>query len=173
MESPAQSPAPARSHRGRALRAAMPIGAVTLLALGSALLLSGCGDGRPSVSPPPSLVTGRRAAPLPSAQLASATTVARAFARAYAPAIYMRRPPKIPRVSGAVRRALVLAADRVPRSRRSLRPHSAGLRLRVTGRERVTAELRIADGRSPVFTVGFGLAATPAGWIIVSVSTPG
>lgn len=173
MESPALIPAPARSHRGRAMRVTMPPTAIALLALGSALLLQGCGGHRTPVPPPSSLVTGRRAAPLPSAQLASATAVARAFAGSYAPTIYLRRPPRLPHVSGAVRRALLLAAARVPASRRSLRPHAAGLALRVTGPRQVDAELQIADGRSPIFTIGFTVAATAAGWTVVSVSTPG
>ena len=173
MESPALNPAPARSHRGRTMRATMPIGAITLLALGSALLLPGCGGPQDRVPPPTSLVTGRRAAPPPSAQLASATAVARAFAQAYAPTVYLRRPPRPPHVTSVVRQALILAAARVPASRRSLQPHSAGLELSVLGRGRVSAELRIADGRSPAFSIGFTLAVTAAGWTVVSVSTPG
>ncbi len=173
MESPALIPAPARSHRGRAMRVTMPLGAIALVAVGSALLLSGCGGRQDRVPPPTSLVTGRRAAPLPSAQLASATAVARAFARAYAPTVYLRHPPRPPHVTDAVRRSLVLAAARVPASRRSLRPRPAGLELRLLGRDRVGGELRIADGRSPDFSVGFTLAVTAAGWTVVSVSTPG
>jgi hypothetical protein len=99
--------------------------------------------------------------------------VARAFARAYAPTVYLRRPPQLPHVTGAVRRALALAAARVPASRRSLLPHSAGLALRMLGRGRVGGELRIADGRSPDFSIGFTVAVTAEGWTVVSVSTPG
>lgn len=173
MESPGHSPAPARSLRGRAPWKAMPRRALTLPALAAALLISGCG-GSPSTTPsrPSSMVTGRRAAPIPPAQLAAATTTARSFARAWVPTIYLRRPPRLPAMTPAVRRAQLLEAARVPTGRRRLHPHLAGVELKIDGRDRVQVDIRVVDRRSPAFSVGATLAPGPAGWRVVTISTP-
>ena len=174
MESPAHSPAPARSLRVRAPWSAMPRRAPTLAALVAALLISGCGES-PSTTLPrsSSLVTGRRAAPLPPAQLAAATAAAWAFARAWVPTIYLRRPPRLHGTSFAVHREQLLEAARVPTGRRHLRPRVASLELKVAGPDRVEIDVHVVDGRSPAFSVGATLARGSAGWRVVTISTPG
>lgn len=173
MESPAHSPSPARSLRGPAPWVAMPRLAVTLAALAAALLISGCGE-RVGPSPPPaSLVTGRRAVPLPPAQLAAATSVARSFARSWVPTIYMRRPPRIVGTTSTVRRAQLLEATRVPDSRRHLRPRLAGFKITIAADDRITIDLDVVDGHFPAFSLGATLARRPSGWRIVTISAPG
>jgi len=172
MESPAHSPAPAWSHRGRPPWTTMPC-ALILSVLVAALLLMGCGTSGGASPSPSSLVTGRRAAPLPSVQLASATDAAESFARAYVPTVYLRRPPSIPGTTASVRRALSLAATRVPPGRRGLRPRLARLRLHLLPDERVGADVLVVDGRSRPFSVGFTLSRSGGGWRVASVSTPG
>ncbi len=174
MESPAHSPAPARSPRGRAPWKGMPRRALTLPALAAALLISGCG-GSPSTtkSRSSSLVTGRRAAPIPPPQLAAATAAARAFAHAWVPTIYLRRPPRLPGTSPAVHQAQLVEAARVPAGRRGLRPRPAGLELKVAGRNLVEIDVHVVDGRSPTFSIGASLARRSTGWQVVSISTPG
>jgi hypothetical protein len=174
MESPAHSPAPARSLRLRAPWSAMPRRALTLPALAAALLISGCGESPSTTqSRSSSLVTGRRAAPLPPAQLAAATAAARAFARAWVPTIYLRRPPRFAGTSPAVHREQLLEAARVPAGRRHLRPRVASLELEVAGRNRVEIDIHVFDGRSPAFSVGATLVRRSAGWQVVTISTPG
>jgi len=152
----------------------MPRRALTLPALAVALLISGCG-GSPSTTPsrPSSLVTGRRAAPIPPAQLAAATTTARAFARAWVPTIYLRRPPWLPATTPAVRRVQLLEAARVPVGRRHLDPRLAGVELKIDGRDQVHADIHVVDGRSPAFSVGATLELRSTGWRVVTISTPG
>ncbi|MCW2980759.1 MAG: hypothetical protein JWO14_2486 [Solirubrobacterales bacterium] len=150
----------------------MPRRALTLPALVAALLISACGEPVPPTSPPYSLVTGRRAAPLPSAQLATATAAARTFARAWVPTIYLRRPPPLQGATSAVRRAQLLEAARVPLVRRHLRPRVAGVELKIAAR-RVQVDIRVVDGRSPAFSVGATLELRPEGWQVVTISTPG
>ncbi len=174
MESPAHSPAPARSLRGRAPWNGMPRRALTLSALAAALLISGCG-GSPSTTPSrsSSLVTGRRAAPIPPAQLAAATAAAGTFARAWVPTIYLRRPPRLAAAMPEVRREQLLAAARVPAARRHLRPRLAGLELVIAGPDRVDADIRVLDGHSPAFSLGAVLMRRQGGWQVVTISTPG
>ena len=174
MESPAHSPAPARSLGERAPWNAMPRRALTPLALAAALLISGCGESASTTqSRSSSLVTGRRAAPLPPAQLAAATAAAQAFARAWVPTIYLRRPPRLPGATPGVRRAQLLEAARVPVARRRLRPHVTGIELRIAEHDRVEVDIRVFDGRSPAFSIGATLARRSADWQVVTVSTPG
>lgn len=173
MESPAHSPAPARSLRGRALRIAMPRRALTLPALAVALLISGCGERVEPTSPSSSLVTGRRAAPFSPAQLAAATTTAGAFAHAWVPTIYRRHPPRLPATTPAVRRTQLLEAARVPASRRHLHPRLAGVELKIVGVDRIQADIRVVDGHSPPFSMGATLMLRSTGWQVVTISTPG
>jgi hypothetical protein len=142
------------------------------LALGLPLLLSGCGSAGHTDPGPSSLVVGRRAAPLPRAQLAAAAGTARRFAAAYARSAYLRRPPPLPGSTPAVARAVRQAAARVPAARRGLRPRLAGLEPRPAGGRAVEASARIVDGVSSPFEVGFVLGRTPAGWRVVSISLP-
>jgi hypothetical protein len=145
---------------------------VLVLALGSLLLMSGCGPGGHTGPGPSSLVVGRRAAPLSRAQLAAAAATAWRFAAAYARLAYERRPPALPDAIPSVNRAVREAAARVPTDRRRLRPRISGLELRLEGRE-VLASLRITDGTSRPFEVGFRLRDSRAGWRVVSISLPG
>jgi hypothetical protein len=71
-----------------------------------------------------------------------------------------------------VERAVREAAARVPRSRRGLRPRVSGLELRPEGRE-VVASLRLADGVSRPFEIGFVLREVSGAWRVVSISLPG
>lgn len=174
MESPAHSHAPARSLRVREPWSAMPRRALIPPALVAALLISGCGESPSTArSRPSALVTGRRAAPLPPAQLATATAAARSFAHAWVPTIYLRRPPRLPGASLAVHREQLLEAARVPAGRRRLRPRVAGLELKVAGRDRVEIDIHVVDGRSPAFSVGATVMRRSAGWQVVTISTPG
>jgi hypothetical protein len=174
MESPAHSPAPARSLRVRAPWSAMPRRALTLPALVAALLISGCGESpSTTLSRSSSLVTGRRAAPRPPAQLAAATAAARVFARAWVATIYLPRPPRLPGTSLEVHQEQLLEAARVPADRRHLRPRLAGLELKVAGPNRVEIDVHVVDGHSPAFSVGATLARRSAGWRVVTISTPG
>jgi len=147
-------------------------GRVLGLALGSLLLMSGCGAVGHTDPRPASLVVGRRAAPIPRAQLAAAAGTAWRFAAAYARVAYERRPPALPDATAAVGRAVREAAARVPADRRSLRPQVSGLELRPEGRA-VVASVRITDGASRPFEVGFRLRGSPEGWRVVSISLPG
>jgi hypothetical protein len=152
----------------------MPRRATTLAALVAALLISGCGESpSTTLSRSPSLVTGRRAAPLPPAQLAAATAAGRAFARAWVQTIYLRRPPRLPGTSLAVHQEQLLEAARIPVGRRHLRPRVAGIELKVAGPNRVEIDVHVVDGHSPAFSVGATLVRRPAGWRVVTISTPG
>jgi hypothetical protein len=173
MESPAHSPSPARNLRGPAPWVAMPRRAVILSTLAAALLISGCGERVGPPPPPASLVTGRRAVPLPPAQLAAATSLARSFARSWVPTIYKRRPPRLPGTTSSVRRAQLLEASRVPDPRRHLRPRLAGLKLTIAADRRIAIDLVVVDGHSPAFSLGATLARRPSGWRIVTISAPG
>jgi hypothetical protein len=157
----------------RALWTAMPRRALTLPALAAALLMSGCGDRVVPTPPSSSLVTGRRAAPIPPEQLAAATTAAETFAHAWAPTIYLPLPPRLPGASPSVRREQLLEAARAPVARRHLRPRSAGVELKIATRDRIQVDIAIVDGRSPTFSIGATLARRSSGWQIVTISTPG
>jgi hypothetical protein len=172
MESPAHSPAPARCPRVRAPWTAMPRRALLLSVLAAALLIWGCGERMETPSRSSSLVTGRRAAPLDSAQLAAATTAARTFAGAWVPTIYLRRPPRLPGAAPSVRRAQMLEAARVPDGRRHLHPRLAQFELKIATRYRVEVDLCVIDGRSPAFALGATLARRHSGWQVVTISTP-
>jgi hypothetical protein len=172
MENGVDIPRLARWLRGPDLSAPARPGRILALALGSLLLMSGCGPGGHPDPRPASLVVGRRAAPIPRAQLAAATGTAWRFAAAYARVAYERRPPAIPDASAAVEQAVREAAARVPADRRGLRPRVSGLELRPDGRE-VVASVRITDGSSRPFEIGFRLRRVPTSWRVVSISLPG
>lgn len=172
MENGLDTPRTARWLRGPGVpRPSRPV-RVLATALGSLLLMSGCGPGGHPGPGPSSLVVGRRAAPLPRAQLAAAAGTAWRFAAAYAQVAYERRPPALPDAIHSVERAVREAAARVPADRRSLRPRVSGLQLRPEASE-VVASVRISDGTSRPFEVGFRLRGSPEGWRVVSISLPG
>ena len=172
MEFAVDIPRLARWLRGPAVSASIRPRPFSPLAIGALLLLSGCGSGGHPDPLPSSMVVGRRAAPLSSVQLASAAATARRFATAYAMTAYLRRPPRLPGASAAVADDLRAAAARVPDSRRRLHPRAAGLELRPAGGEAIAAGLRIEDGVSSPYTIGFILRPVAGAWKIVSVSTP-
>jgi hypothetical protein len=174
MESLAHSPAPARSLRGRALRATRPPRPLALFALGVALFLLGCGAGQgerrvPALS---TLVAGKRAAPIPPAQLARAAEVARRFAGSYARSIYRRKPRPLPGATAKIDRELAAATSRIPPGRHHLSPRSAGLQLSIAAADRLEANVLIVDGRSPRFSVGFTVSRQGNGWRVSSISAP-
>jgi hypothetical protein len=49
----------------------------------------------------------------------------------------------------------------------------AGIELKVAGPDRVEIDIHVVDGHSPAFSVGATLARRPAGWRVVTISTPG
>jgi hypothetical protein len=171
MENGVDIPRLARWLRGPVPTSPSP-GRLLAFALGSLLLMSGCGPGGHPGPGPSSLVVGRRAAPIPRAQLAAAAGTAWRFADAYARSAYDRRPPELRDATPSVERAVSEAAARVPRSRRGLRPRVSGLELRPEGRE-VVASLRLADGVSRPFEIGFVLREVSGAWRVVSISLPG
>lgn len=171
MENGVDIPRLARWLRGPASMSPPP-GRLLALALGSLLLVSGCGPGGHTGPGPSSLVVGRRAASLPRAQLVAAAGTAWRFADAYARSAYVRRPPALPGATASVERAVREAAARVPGSRRALRPRVSGLELRPEGRE-VVASLRLADGVSRPFEIGFVLRELSGAWRVISISLPG
>jgi hypothetical protein len=172
MENGVDIPRLARWLRGPVVPTPSRPGPFLALALGSLLLMSGCGSGGHADPGPSSLVVGRRAAPLPRAQLAAAAGTAWRFADAYARSAYSRRPPDLPDATPSVERAVREAAARIPVARRGLRPRVSGLELRPEGSE-VTGSIRLTDGVSSPFEVGLRLREGPTGWIVVSISLPG
>lgn len=141
--------------------------------LGLALLafvLVGCSSGDTNTHTSSSLLSGRgggtaAAQPLPAARLA------RRFAYAYARSIYRRRPPRLPGTTAALRRDLLAAASRVPPTRRKLRPHALAVTVRPRGAA-LAGVVRIGDGRSPAFSVGFLVRKQGSRWRVVTISPP-
>lgn len=173
MEGRGSKAKPARCPKQRSLRAAAAPRVVPFLALGASLLLLGCAGGGHRGGASPSLVAGRRAGPIPRAQLASATSLAARFGTAYGHSAYLRRPPRLPGTTRVVQRDLALAAARVPPSRRDLRPRAVKVSTAALGARLLRASVEIEDGRSPPFSVGFGLARRGSRWRVISVSPPG
>ena len=173
MENGVDIPRLARWLRGPVVPTPSRPGPFLALALGSLLLMSGCGSGGHADPGPSSLVVGRRAAPLPRAQLAAAAGAAWRFADAYARSAYARRPPDLPDATPSVARAVREAAARVPAARRGLHPRVSGLELRPGEGAAITASLRLADGVSRPFEIGFELRELPGVWRVVSISLPG
>ncbi|MBS1888774.1 MAG: hypothetical protein JSU06_16445 [Actinobacteria bacterium] len=171
MESPADSRAPAWWLRGRPLSAIRRSRTAALLALGAALSVVGCGGSLHSPQSRP-LVVGERAAPLPPAQLAAATTTARRFADAYARSIYMQPTPALPGATPAVARDVAAAATRVPTSLQSTTARTGELALTEAGDRRVDATLEIVSAAGQRFSISFSLARQNANWRVVAISTP-
>lgn len=143
-----------------------------LASLCSAALIAGCGQtAAPSVDAPRPLSEGDIA--IGERQLAEAARVARGFAAAYALNAYVASPPPLPGATPTVNRVLRVAAARVPRARRRLRPKALSLALFPRGVTQVDASVRIGDGRSPDFTVGFSVRLLSGRWRVASVSPPG
>jgi hypothetical protein len=144
-----------------------------LLALAPALLalaLAGCGAGSDGDGGGSALVSGSRGGS--AATLADAARIAHRFAGRYAPLVYRRHLPQLPGATSAVMRELDIAAERVPRRRRGLRPRPLGLDLEPLGASGLHARLSIGDGRSPAFTVGFTVGRRGSRWRVVAISPP-
>jgi len=134
-------------------------------------LLAGCGSG-PSPDEQSSLLHGSKST-YPGAGIAPAARIAQRFAASYARSVYLRRPPRLPGATPSLTTQLAQAATRVPPSRRRLHPHAVAIDLVPVGPAALRGNVEIADGRSPVFSVGFTLRKGPAGWRVVSASPPG
>lgn len=143
-----------------------------LLALGASICLLGCASAGHRDRASASLVAGRRAGPIPAAQLASATRLARRFADAYARSAYLTRPPQLPGATAAVERHLRLAAARVPAIRRGHRPFAGALRLEAHSPGELGASLTVKDDLAPSFSVSFILERRGEHWRVVSISPP-
>lgn len=113
-----------------------------------------------------------RGSPPAAARLTAAVRLARRFARAWAVAVYRRRPPRLPGETAAVARELAAAATRVPPTWRRLRARLLGLRFRPGGPRRVLASAGFGDGRFPPFSVGFVLTDRGDRWVVTSISPP-
>lgn len=171
MESPADSRAPAWWLRGRPPSAIVQSRSVALLALATVLSVVGCGGSlHPSQSRP--LVVGERAAPLPPAQLAAATTTARRFADAYARSIYIQPTPALSGATPAVARAVVAAATRVPTSLQKTTARAGALALSAASNRQIDATLEVVSVAGPRFSIGLTLARRGNNWRIVAISTP-
>jgi hypothetical protein len=143
--------------------------------LGLALLavaLVGCSSADTNTQAGSPLLSGTRGESIASNQLAPAARVARRFASAYARSIYRRRPPWLPGVTAALRRDLSAAASRVPPARRGLHPRALAVTLRPRGAA-LAGVVRIGDGRSPPFSVGFLVRKQRSRWRVVTISPPG
>jgi len=136
-----------------------------------ALALVGCSSGDTNTQTRSSLLSGPRGGPLAAMQLAPAAHLARRFAFAYARSIYRRYPPRMPGATTALRRDLSAAASRVPPARRGLHPHALAVNLRPRGAA-LAGVVKIGDGRSPPFAVGFLVRKQGSRWRVVAISPP-
>lgn len=161
-----QSPGRCLRSRSRASR-----GLAGLAAL--AVLCAGC-SGSVSHFPPshPSLLVGERGGPMLPDPLGSAVRLAHRFAYTYARTVYRHPPRRLPGATADVERRLVAAANRVPTTRRGLRPWAVALALRPHDAQTLDASVEIADGRSSPFSVGFTLKRRGGRWRVVAVSPP-
>ncbi|HEX3609402.1 MAG TPA: hypothetical protein VHU14_07025 [Solirubrobacterales bacterium] len=137
-----------------------------------ALALVGCSSGDTNTQARSSLLSGTRGGPLAAMQLAPAAHLARRFAFAYARSIYRRRPPRLPGTTAALRRDLAAAASRVPPARRGLHPRALAVTLRPQGAAALAGVVKIGDGRSPPFAVGFIVRKRGSRWRVVTISPP-
>lgn len=157
---PARHISPCRRRAGASL-------ALALLAFA----LVGCSSGSANTQARSSLLSGTRGGSIAAGQLAPAARVARRFAYAYARSIYRRRPPRLPGTTASLRRGLLAAASRVPPARHGLRPHALAVTVRPRGAA-LAGVVRIGDGRSPAFSVGFLVRRQGSRWRVVTISPP-
>jgi len=144
-----------------------------LLAAGASVLLLGCATAGHADRASSSLVAGVRAGPMSRARLAPAAEVAERFGRAYARAVYRRKPPPLPDASAAVRAHLRVSAAHVPPARRRSHPSVGPIRLRPVSARVLVGSVVIASDGFPSFAVGFTVRRTPFGWQVTSISPPG
>lgn len=136
-----------------------------------AVALVGCSSGDHDTAPDTSLLTGMRGGAIATKQLAPAARIAHRFAYAYARSIYWRRPPRLPGTTITLRRDLLAAASRVPPARRGLHPRALAVTLRPRG-SALAGVVKIGDGRSPPFAVGFLVRRKGSRWRVVAISPP-
>ena len=148
-----------------ALRSRLRRASTVLALLPICLLHAGCGVRAPSTGGAPVLVVGGRGGSV------AASRLARRFAFAYARSIYRRRPPRLPGVTAALRRDLAAAASRVPPARRGLHPRALAVTLWPHG-SALAGVVKIGDGRSPPFAVGFLVRKQGSRWRVVTISPP-
>lgn len=160
--------------RPNATFARRPAGAVALIAAPLLVLaLGGCGSSARSSHSERMLLTGTGQDAIASRQLAPAAGLAQRFATAYARGVYHRRPAHLPGVTTALKRDLSAAAAKVPPTRRGLHPRALSVMLEPRSANSLAATVRIGDGHSPPFSVGFLVERRRAGWRVVSISPPG
>lgn len=107
------------------------------------------------------------------AQLASAAAVAERFARAYARAAYLQRPPRLPGATGAVQAHVRASAAHVPPRRRGRASRAGSIQLEPETASSLDASVVVTGGGVPRFAVGFTVRRTQASWRVTSISLPG
>ncbi len=135
-------------------------------------LLTGCAAAAPTAGSRTALIVGARRGTASGPWLAAAYRLADCFATAYARSAYLRDPPRLPGETAAVQRAVAVAAERVPPTRRRLRAHVRALALQPCGAGTLAASVRIGDGRSPPFSVGFTIGRVDRGWRVIAIFLP-
>jgi hypothetical protein len=148
------------------------LASVAVLLVVICALHAGCGASAPSPRAESALVAGSSSSPTAGPRLAPAARLARRFASVYARSAYLRRPPQLPDATAVVSREVALAAQRVPRNRRRLRPRLLSFSLQPQGAE-LSASVQIGDGRSLPFSVSFTLERRAGRWRVVAISPPG
>ena len=167
MEHPADRPSTASNPARIA-----PLAIVALMVL-AALGAGGCGpSGARRAGGNVSLVFGGRAGPIAASQLDHAASVADRFAAAYARAVYLPHPPRLPEVTPTLQRRIEAAAVRVPPARLGLRPRALSVAIEAQSTGALSASVRIGDGRSPPFSVAFLLELHDSRWRVVAISPP-
>ena len=152
-----------------------PVGAFSALAALPVvvLALSSCGLSQHPAPRDSSLLSGReRGAPV-AARLAPAVRLARRFAVAYARGIYKRRQIYLPGATAALERDIAAAAARVPPARRGLHPRALAVALEPRSAVALAATVKVGDGHSPPFSVGFLVKRRGSRWRVVAISPPG
>ncbi len=138
-----------------------------------AVTFVGCSSGDQHTSASSSLLSGARSGAIAAEQLAPAARLARRFAAAYARSIYRRWPARLPGATAALRRDLAAAASRVPPARRGLHPRALAVTVEPRDAGMLAGTVKIGDGRSPPFSVGFLVKQSGSRWRVVAVSAPG
>lgn len=168
------SSTPKRCPGGKPPRAVVgPPRIAFLLAAGASVLLLGCATAGHVDRASSSLVAGVRAGPMSRVQLALAAAVAERFARAYARAAYLQRPPRLPGATGAVQAHLRASAAHVPPRRRGRASRAGSIQLEPETASSLDASVVVTGGGVPPFAVAFTVRRTRAGWRITSIFLPG
>jgi hypothetical protein len=163
---------PNRCPGGRPPRMAGHPRPLALVAVGASVCLLGCATAGHRARASTALVAGRRAGPIPAAQLAPATSLARRFADAYANSVYLAPPPPLPGATRAVEHHLLLAAARVPAERRGHHPFAGRVVFEALSPTVLAASVTVEDARAPSFSVGFTVNRVGRRWRVVAISPP-